>query len=151
MNIELNYLKAWYCKERQKLEELPAFQREAATTLNKVRQKILNVLAREVDMTELKSLYGSDPRFKPFFESPTIAVSINEIIDQITQSEQQALDHEKEELSLLSGNDEERMEYALYFYQLAKVDKIEEELKKKIKDIDPDQIYQEFLSRRKSP
>ena len=146
MNIELNYLKAWYCKERQKLEELPAFQREAAIALNKVRQKILIALAREVDMTELKSLYGNEPRFKTFFESPTIAVSINEIIDQITQSEQQALDHEKEELSLFSSNEEEHTEYALYFYQLAKVNKIEEELKKKIKDIDPDQIYQEFLS-----
>jgi len=146
MNIELNYLKQWYCKERQKLEELPAFKREAAIALNKVRQKILVALAREVDMTELKSFYGNDPRFKSFFESPTIAVSINEIIDQITQSEQQALDHEKEELFFLSGSEEEHVEYALYFYQLAKVNKIEEELKKRIKDMSPDQIYQEFLS-----
>jgi len=143
MYVDNELLKDWYCFERKKLEELPAFMREATLNSIKSRMEIEDVLTRTLKVSEIVTKEYAGEHLKTLLDDRFNENEINGYIGE-------ALKQGHKELAVMwKGNFEldkygiqnACKDYAEYFYQLEKFSKIEELLNKR--KLDPEKVYKE--------
>ncbi|MCQ9206440.1 MAG: hypothetical protein NG740_00945 [Omnitrophica bacterium] len=140
MQIESVLLKTWYCEERKKLEDSQAFKREAYLKAIDVRSEIINKIQKE-DLQNLKEKgYISKEVKLTLLSDRGKELSMKNGIINMGISDSKELPKTWEEISAIESG--RKNIYVQYFYQLKKVNKIEEELKKR--KLNFEKIYEEY-------
>lgn len=143
MRIDNGLLKAWYCEERKKLEEMPLFEREAALLLCQTKSKILQdtkgeitpeSLEKKFPYKHLESLFNDKSNHTSF--KMNLDAEFEARQNNITVSEYRNA-RSLNRIEIPEGQD--IAAYAKYFFQLELVNKIEDELTER--GINPQEIY----------
>ena len=149
MMIDSQLLEQWYCRERVKLESMSCFEREAKFKLLKIKEIILDALDKEMNADNLEGKYN-DLHLLKLFESYIDKNKTNEILKNNVSEDKKRVAEDMESTYLPTGEkdgakaleNQSHDVYAHFLYQLEKINKIEEEIRKR--GIDPEKVYKEY-------
>ncbi|MBW2044304.1 MAG: hypothetical protein JRI96_05385 [Deltaproteobacteria bacterium] len=141
MYIDNELLKKWYFEERKCLESLPLFKRESAMAIAIVKKAVLDRVS-ELRAQDLPDKFAI-PHLWDFIRQKNVKSNINRYFNDFLQRDNLKVAEEmnsipKIDTSKTKSNADDR-QYAAYFYQLEKVNKIEVELRKR--NLDPEEVH----------
>jgi hypothetical protein len=144
MIIDSQLLKEWYCEERARLEKMSSFEGEAKLKLLKIKEIIMDALDKEMNADNLEGKYN-DLHLSRLFESHIDKSKTNGILKESISRDKkrvaEELEHTYRKHRARAPDDEKHNVCVQFLYQLEKVKKIGEEIKKR--GFEPEQVYRE--------